>query len=353
MGILSIPSSGASVPSAICTKCCRSLHLILLTLCLAGIAAAQTIPPDLEKRLADLDKATKSAQSAGDNAWMLVSAALVLMMTGPGLALFYGGLVRRKNVLGTMMHSFVLMGTGHHPVGGGRLQPGVRRGLLVHRRFAVSLPERRGSRAQCRLRRHHSAADLHDLPVDVRHHHPGADLRSLRRAHEILGHAAVHDAVVSDRVLPHGAHGVGQGRTVQRDPGRQNFRPSISRAERWCTSLAAFRRWSARSIWASATDIRNESMRPHSLVLSIIGACLLWVGWFGFNAGSALAASPLATSAFVATHFGAAAAALAWMAAEWVHDRQAQRAGRDLGMRWPGWWRSRRLPASSSRCPRC
>src|SRR5215472_9165440 len=71
---------------------------------------AQTAP-GLDKRLADLDKAVKSAQSAGDNAWMLTSAALVLMMTGPGLALFYSGLVRRKNVLGTMMHSFVLMAT--------------------------------------------------------------------------------------------------------------------------------------------------------------------------------------------------------------------------------------------------
>ena len=56
-----------------------------------------------------MEAAAKSAQSAGDNAWMLVSAALVLMMTAPGLALFYGGLVRRKNVLGTMMHSFILM----------------------------------------------------------------------------------------------------------------------------------------------------------------------------------------------------------------------------------------------------
>src|SRR5512140_1279296 len=63
----------------------------------------------VDERLAALDSATKSAQSAGDNAWMLMSAALVLMMTGPGLALFYGGLVRRKNVLGTMMQSFVLM----------------------------------------------------------------------------------------------------------------------------------------------------------------------------------------------------------------------------------------------------
>src|SRR5450755_3538076 len=65
--------------------------------------------PELNARLAAMEAATKSAQSAGDNAWMLVSAALVLMMTAPGLALFYGGLVRRKNVLSTMMHSFILM----------------------------------------------------------------------------------------------------------------------------------------------------------------------------------------------------------------------------------------------------
>jgi Amt family ammonium transporter len=62
----------------------------------------------------------------------------------------------------------------------------------------------------------------------------------------------------------------------------------------------------------------SESMKPHNLVLSFIGACLLWVGWFGFNAGSALSSSALATSAFVATHFGAAAAALGWMLAEWI-----------------------------------
>src|SRR5204863_2679559 len=82
------------------------LMLLVLT---AGVSLAQSIPPDIAKKLDDLDKATKNAQMAGDNAWMLTSSALVLMMTGPGLALFYGGLVRRKNVLGTMMHSFVLM----------------------------------------------------------------------------------------------------------------------------------------------------------------------------------------------------------------------------------------------------
>jgi ammonium transporter, Amt family len=64
----------------------------------------------------------------------------------------------------------------------------------------------------------------------------------------------------------------------------------------------------------------HTPIKPHSLVISFIGACLLWVGWFGFNAGSALAASGLATSAFVATHFGAAAATLGWLAAEWIHN---------------------------------
>src|SRR6201981_2773605 len=81
-------------------------------LCMPGLALAQSAAPaspTLESRLAAAEAAVKSAQSAGDNAWMLVSAALVLMMTGPGLALFYGGLVRRKNVLSTMMPSFVLM----------------------------------------------------------------------------------------------------------------------------------------------------------------------------------------------------------------------------------------------------
>jgi Amt family ammonium transporter len=64
----------------------------------------------------------------------------------------------------------------------------------------------------------------------------------------------------------------------------------------------------------------HTKMQPHSLVLSFIGACLLWVGWFGFNAGSALAASSLATSAFVNTHFAAAAAAIGWSIAEWIHN---------------------------------
>src|SRR6266446_8088892 len=76
----------------------------------ASAASPQT-SKEVSDRLAQLDQRVTAAQAAGDNAWMLTSAALVLMMTGPGLALFYGGLVRRKNVLGTMMHSFIMMAT--------------------------------------------------------------------------------------------------------------------------------------------------------------------------------------------------------------------------------------------------
>src|SRR5437773_2644075 len=107
----------AAAPSAVFkpkhsfTKWIRSLQFLTLLVLSAGVSLAQSTPPDIAKKLDDLDKAVKNAQMAGDNAWMLTSAALVLMMTGPGLALFYGGLVRKKNVLGTMMHSFILMAT--------------------------------------------------------------------------------------------------------------------------------------------------------------------------------------------------------------------------------------------------
>src|SRR5690349_8001275 len=94
------------------TKASRTLFGPLFwTFALCGSAALAQTAPSTDARLSALEAATKSAQSAGDNAWMLTSAALVLMMTGPGLALFYGGLVRTKNVLSTMMHSFALMCT--------------------------------------------------------------------------------------------------------------------------------------------------------------------------------------------------------------------------------------------------
>jgi Amt family ammonium transporter len=101
------------------------------------IFAADT--PTTEQRLTAVEAAAKSAQLSGDNAWMLVSAALVLMMTGPGLALFYSGLVRQKNVLGTMMHSFVLMAVVTVSLGHLWVQHGVFGGQSVHWRFQLSV----------------------------------------------------------------------------------------------------------------------------------------------------------------------------------------------------------------------
>ena len=124
----------------------------------------------------------------GDTAWVLTSSALVLMMTAPGLALFYGGMVRRKNVLATLMQSFILMARHLGPVGALRLQPRVRARHRRHRRQPqVDRPVRRRRRAERRLRGDDPAPGLHGLPAHVRHHHARADHGRVRRAHEVLG----------------------------------------------------------------------------------------------------------------------------------------------------------------------
>ncbi len=117
--------------------------MIALVLCwgvAAGIAVAQTPASSETDRIAALEKTAgenaasiAKAQSAGDNAWMLTSAALVLMMSGPGLALFYGGLVRKKNILGTMMQTFAMMAVITVLWGVRDVFAGVRKRERVHR----------------------------------------------------------------------------------------------------------------------------------------------------------------------------------------------------------------------------
>ena len=116
--------------------CCSVLTLVLLAFPLlaqqspataspatpSASSSAPELPPAVTERLNQLEQKVTAAQSSADNAWMLVSAALVLMMTGPGLALFYGGLVRQKNVLAIMMQSFAADGVDHGVVGAGGIQ---------------------------------------------------------------------------------------------------------------------------------------------------------------------------------------------------------------------------------------
>jgi Amt family ammonium transporter len=297
------------------TKASRYLSIPFFLL--AAVASAQ--PADLEKRLSDLDKAAKSAQSAGDNAWMLVSAALVLMMTGPGLALFYGGLVRRKNVLGTMMQSFVLMalvtviwavvgyslafGEGPTPFLGGLGYSFLHNvGAAPNADYAGTIPQQTFMIYQLMFAIITPAlisgafAERMKFTAMLLFMTLWMFLVYFPMAHMVWGKGGLLNAALGGKIPCLDFAG---GTVVHITSGVSALVCALYLGKR--------------------KGFPNEPMRPHSMVLSTVGACLLWVGWFGFNAGSALAASSLATSAFVATHFAAAAAALGWMFAEWAH----------------------------------
>jgi Amt family ammonium transporter len=280
------------------------------------IALLQAVP-DLNARLAALETATKNAQSAGDNAWMLVSAALVLLMTGPGLALFYGGLVRRKNVLSTMMHSFIMMGlitvlwafVGYSLVFSegvpfiGGLKYAFLNGvgtdpnadyagtipqltyMIYQLMFAVITPALISGAYAERIK--FSAMVLFTTLWAFIVYFP--------MAHMVWGKGGFLNAYLGGRIPTFDFAG---GTVVHITSGVSALICALYLGKR--------------------VGYPQEAMKPHSLTLSVVGACLLWVGWFGFNAGSATAANGLASSAFVATHFATATAALGWMGAEWL-----------------------------------
>src|SRR6266478_3417402 len=288
----------------------------------APAATASAPTPEMHKavtdKLAQLDKDVKAAQSAGDNAWMLTSAALVLMMTGPGLALFYGGLVRRKNVLGTMMHSFVLMavvsiiwavagysfafGEGNPFVGGFQyvFLNGV--GADPNGDYAGTIPQ--GTFMVYQL----MFAIITPALIS------GAFAERIKFSGMLL--FMVLWLLVVYLPMAHMVWGKNGflGATWGKIPTFDFAGGTVVHITSGVSALVCALHLGKRKGYGA------DPMRPHSLVLSTVGACLLWVGWFGFNAGSALAASPLATSAFVATHFATAAAALGWMLAEWIKN---------------------------------
>ena len=299
-----------------CASLARGMFPFLV---LASLAPSLFAAPDIETRLNALDAATKSAQSAGDNAWMLVSAALVLMMTGPGLALFYGGLVRHKNVLSTMMHSFAMMplitliwavvgyslvfadgspflgglkflmldGVGKDPNGDYAATIPQMTFMVYQLMFAIITPGLISGAFAERIR--FSSMALFTTLWSFIVYFP--------MAHMVWGKGGFLNAYSGGQIPCFDFAG---GTVVHISSGVSAL---------VCALYLGKRR-----------GFPSEVMRPHSLVLSVIGACLLWVGWFGFNAGSALSASGLASSAFVATHFASATAAIGWMAAEWFRS---------------------------------
>ncbi len=251
--------------------------------------------------------------SAGDTAWVLVSAALVLLMT-PGLALFYGGMVRKKNLLATLMHSFFTMG-------------------LITVQWVVigySLAFARGN------------AFIGGLDFAFLH--------------------GVGSAPASpDATIPHSAFMIFQGMFAIITPAlisgafaeRVKFRAYVLFILLWATLVYdPVCHW----VWgpggwlgldgvgaldfAGGTVVHinsgvaalafvfvlgrrigypHQAMKPHNLGLTLLGAGMLWFGWFGFNAGSALAANGSAANAFVVTHIAAASATLSWALVETLH----------------------------------
>ena len=279
----------------------------------------------LEKQVADNTAATAAAQTAGDNGWMLVSSALVLMMSIPGLALFYGGLVRKKNVLGVMMQTFAMcavitvlwalvtyslaFGTGNAFIGGfgNVLLHGV--GLGLAKDYAPTIPLQTFMVYQLMF------AIITPALIT------GAFAERVKFSAMLV--FMVLWAIFVYSPMAHMVWGIGGllnivgGKFPCLDFAGGTVVHVTSGVSALVTAIYLGKR----------VGYPKVPMPPHSVVLSFIGAGLLWVGWFGFNAGSALSAGTLATSAFVATHFGAAAAACGWSAAEWIRNGKVSALG--------------------------
>jgi Amt family ammonium transporter len=286
----------------------------------AATTPAQGAPPaPLEQRVAQLEQQVKAAQDAGDNAWMLVCAALVLLMTGPGLALFYGGLVRKKNVLGTMMQSFALMALvtvlwaifgyslcfapGNSFIGGFRylFLHGV--GPAPNATYAATIPQQTFMLFQLMF------AIITPALIT------GAFAERMKFSAMAL-FLALWSVVVYDPLahMVWGAGGLLNASLGGRFPALDFAGGTVVHISSGVSALVCALYLGKR------LGYPKEATPPHSVVLSFIGACLLWVGWIGFNAGSALAAGGLASSAFVATQLAAAAGVLGWAGAEWMRS---------------------------------
>ncbi len=260
---------------------------------------------------------------SGDTAWVLVSAALVMLMT-PGLAFFYGGLVRRKNVLSTIMHSLFILG-------------------LVSVTWV-----------------------LWGYTLAF-----GSDVGGLIGGLEYIGFEGVTgEPGPYAGTVPHLAFASFQGMFAVITPAlitgafaeRKNFKAFVLFAVLWSTLVyAPIAHWVWGGGWLSQLGILDfaggtvvhlssgisalvaaviigrrlgvtaEPTEPHDVTMTVLGAAMLWFGWFGFNAGSALAADGVAALAFVTTNAAAAMAALTWVTISWLHRGTPSVVGAAIG----------------------
>lgn len=263
--------------------------------------------------------------SAGDTAWVLLSAALVMLMT-PALGFFYGGLVRRKNVLSTIMHSFFILalisvqwvllgyslafGPDWHGLIGGLNWLGLNGvGLEPNPDYAPTIPHQAFMIFQ--------AMFAVITPALI----TGA-FAERKRFKAFVLFSLLWATFVYDPI----AHWVWGTGGFLRMLGALDFAGgTVVHISSGVSALVAA------IMLGRRVGLGREPMDPHDATMTVLGAALLWFGWFGFNAGSALGANGLAVNAFVVTNAAAAMGALTWMTVSWVHQKRPSVLGAATG----------------------
>ena len=295
-------------------------------------------PPAAMNSLKNLNNAsfTPEGASRGDTAWMIVATALVMLMT-PGLALFYGGLVRSKNVLNTLMMSFVALGLisiqwmlwGYSVAFGPHEEKIFGLGVFASPLSWMGLRAGAGA-APITVAPQIAGAS----PLTI----PGAIFMLFQMMFAVITPALISGAVaermkfgayclfillwatffydpLAHMVWDGGLIGTGKIHALDFAGGTVVHISSGVSALTLCIMLGKRR------------GAGSEEMRPHNVPMVLIGVALLWFGWFGFNAGSQLAADGVATAAFINTHIATAAAAMSWTLVEWIRFKKPTAVG--------------------------
>jgi Amt family ammonium transporter len=301
--------------------------LVLATLTVAfaqtpAPAPAPAAPPATAGKPADTAAPATPAAAApapaskidkGDTAWMLTSCALVLLMTAPGLALFYGGMVRQKNALGTLMHSFIIMAviSIQWVLWGYSLAFGPDRGGIIGGLDWIGL---RGVGTE--------PFDAYSKTI------PHQVFMLFQMMFAIITPALITGAFAERKKFSAFLLFTVLWATFVYDPlahwvwgdgGWLKLRGALDFAGGTVVHISSgVSALVCAIVLGKRKGYGHQPMQPHNLPMTVMGAALLWFGWFGFNAGSALEANGLAASAFLATNTAAAAAALGWMFTEWM-----------------------------------
>lgn len=316
---------------------------LLIVVAFSGIAAAQDSPSGqvsaADQRISEVETAVKDAALAGHNAWMLTSCALVLFMTAPGLAMFYGGLVRKKNVLGVMMQCIFLMGLmtvlwgiyGYSLAFG---DDGWSYGLLGGGDYLFMQNVAHEWRDGAAFTHFYAEDKPYRIPLFTHMLFQGmffiitpALICGAFAERMKFSSMVVFSILWGTLIYCPLCHAVWDGGylafvttdDIAKGAGKGILGGSLDFAGGAVVHISSgVSALICALVIGKRLGIGSEPMPPHNLTYTALGAAMLWFGWFGFNAGSELASDGTASSAFAATHFAAAAGTVTWAALEWI-----------------------------------